>query len=194
MYHHRRHGPERAPAASRVAREPGDRRDRPAAHRGSPRQPRRNRSARSRRAMGHRRRLRGRSAALRKDPGVARVRCRGPFASEQRFAALLECCRYDPGQALPFERFLADGALDWLPARHESHRVAAWASVQLRQDIEKVVADGVTFYRPEWQGIARREARVIRDEGERVVCSLWALGGPLADRLILDRSGWIIQS
>ena len=133
-------------------------------------------------------------AALMKDQGVARVRYRGPFASEQLFTTLLECFRYGPGQALPFERFLADGGLDWLPAPHESHRVAAWATVQLRQDIEKVVADGVTFYRPEWQGIARREARVIRDEGERVVCSLWALGGPLEDRLILDRSGEIIEA
>lgn len=133
-------------------------------------------------------------ASLMKDQGVARVRYRGPFPSEQLFTTLLECFRYDPGQALPLERFLADGGLDWLPAPYESHRVAAWATVQLRQDIEKVVADGVTFYRPEWQGIARREARVIRDDGERVVCSLWALGGPLEDRLILDRSGEIHEA
>ena len=130
-------------------------------------------------------------ATLMKDQGVARVRYRGPFPSEQLFTTLLECFRYDPGQALPLERFLADGGLDWLPAPYESHRVAAWATVQLRQGIDKVVADGVTFYRPEWQGIARREARVVRDDGERVVCSLWALGGPLEDRLVLDRSGEI---
>jgi hypothetical protein len=133
-------------------------------------------------------------ASLMKDQGVARVRYRGPFPSEQLFTTLLECFRYDPGQALPLERFLADGALDWLPAPYESHRVAAWATVQLRQDIDKVVADGVTFYRPEWQGIARREARVVRDDGERVVCSLWALGGPLEDRLVLDRSGEILEA
>lgn len=133
-------------------------------------------------------------ASLMKDQGVARVRYRGPFPSEQLFTTLLECFRYDPGQALPLERFLADGGLDWLPAPYESHRVAAWATVQLRQDIDKVVADGVTFYRPEWQGIARREARVIRDDGDRVVCSLWALGGPLEDRLILDRSGEILEA
>jgi len=133
-------------------------------------------------------------ASLMKDQGVARVRYRGPFPSEQLFTTLLECFRYDPGQALPLERFLADGGLDWLPAPYESHRVAAWATVQLRQDIDKVVADGVTFYRPESQGIARREARVIRDDGERVVCSLWALGGPLEDRLVLDRSGEIQEA
>jgi hypothetical protein len=133
-------------------------------------------------------------AALMKDQGAARVRYRGPFASEQLFTTLLECFRYDPSQALPLERFRADGGLDWLPAPYESHRVAAWATVQLRQDIDKVVADGVTFYRPEWQGIARREPRVIRDNGERVVCSLWALGGPIEDRLVLDRSGEILEA
>jgi hypothetical protein len=133
-------------------------------------------------------------ASLMKDQGVARVRYRGPFPTEQLFTTLLECFRYDPGQALPLERFLADGGLDWLPAPYESHRVAAWATVQLRQDIDKVVADGVTFYRPEWQGIARRDARVIRDDGERVVCSLWALGGPLEDRLVLDRTGEILDA
>src|SRR6266545_56617 len=100
-------------------------------------------------------------ASLMKDQGVARVRYRGPFPSEQLFTTLLECFRYDPGQALPLERFMADGGLDWLPAPYESHRVAAWATVQLRQDIDKVVADGVTFYRPEWQGIARESAPAL---------------------------------
>jgi len=133
-------------------------------------------------------------ASLMKDQGRARARYRGPFPSEQLFTTLLECFRYDPGQALPLERFLADGGLDWLPAPYESHRVAAWATVQLRQGVDKVIADGVTFYRPEWQGIARRDARVIRDEGERVVCSLWAMGGPLEDRLVLDRSGEIVEA
>ncbi|HEX9409711.1 MAG TPA: hypothetical protein VGA23_08680 [Methylomirabilota bacterium] len=133
-------------------------------------------------------------ASLMKDQGIARVRYRGPFPSEQLFTSLLEAFRHDPTQALPLERFLADGGLDWLPAPFESHHVAPWVTVQLRQSIDKVVADGVIFYRPEWQGIKRREARVIRDEGERVICSLWALGGPLEDRLILDRSGEILEA
>jgi len=133
-------------------------------------------------------------ASLMKDQGLARARYRGPFPSEQLFTSLLESFRHDPAQALPLERFLADGGLDWLPAPFESHQVAAWVTVQLRQHIDKVVADGVTFYRPEWQGIKRREPRVIRDEAERVVCSLWALGGPLEDRLTLDRSGEILDA
>jgi hypothetical protein len=133
-------------------------------------------------------------AALMKDQGVARVRYRGPFPTEQLFTSLLESFRHDPAQALPLERFLADGELDWLPAPYESHQVAPWVTVQLRLDIDKVVADGVAFYRPEWQGIQRREPRVVREEGERVICSLWALGGPLEDRLILDRSGEILAA
>ena len=133
-------------------------------------------------------------ASLMKDQGRARVRYRGPFPSEQLFTSLLEAFRHDPTQALPLERFLADGGLDWLPAPFESHHVAPWVTVQLRQDIDKVVADGVIFYRPVWQGIKRREPRLIRDDGERVICSLWALGGPLEDRLVLDRSGEILDA
>ena len=133
-------------------------------------------------------------AAMMKDQGLARARYRGPFPSEQLFTSLLESFRYDPGQSLPLERFLADGGLDWLPAPFESHQVAPWVTVQLRQDIDKVVAGGMVFYRSEWQGIKRREPRVVRDEGERVICSLWALGGPLEDRLILDRSGEILEA
>ncbi|HUO65820.1 MAG TPA: hypothetical protein VMT97_19040 [Terriglobales bacterium] len=133
-------------------------------------------------------------ASLMKDQGLARARYRGPFPSEQLFTSLLESFRHDPAQTLPLERFLADGGLDWLPAPFESHQVAAWVTVQLRQHIDKVVADGVTFYRSEWQGIKRREPRVIRDEAERVVCSLWALGGPLEDRLTLDPSGEILDA
>lgn len=132
-------------------------------------------------------------AALMKDQGVARVRYRGPFPSEQLFTTLLECFRYDPGQALPLERFLADGGLDWLPAPYESHQVAPWVTVRLREGIDTVVADGVAFSRPDWQGVVRREPRVVREAGERVVCSLWALGGPIEDRLVLDRSGEVLE-
>src|SRR5262244_256890 len=133
-------------------------------------------------------------AALMKDQGLPRTRYRGPFPTEQLFTSLLESFRHDPTQALPLERFLADGGLDWLPAPYESHQVAPWVTVQLRQGIEKVVADGVTFYRTEWQGIKRREPRVIREDGERAICSLWALGGPLEDRLVLDHSGEILEA
>ena len=34
---------------------------------------------------------------------------------------------------------------------------------------------------------------MIRDDGERVVCSLWALGRSLEDRLMLDRAGEVLE-
>ncbi len=132
-------------------------------------------------------------AGLMKDQGASGVRYRGPYPTEQLFTALLECFRYDAREALPLERFLADRALDWQPAPFETHHVAPWVSVQLRHEVEKVMADGVAFYRTQWQGVMRREPRVVRGEGDRVICSLWALGGPLQDVLILDRSGEVLE-
>lgn len=133
-------------------------------------------------------------AGLMKDRGLATVRYRGPYPTEQLFTALLECFRYASGERLPLERFLADGGLDWHPAPFETLHVRPGVVVQLRHEIEKVVVDGTVFYRPEWQEIRRREPRVVRAEGDRVVCSLWALGGPLEDRLVLDRTGEILES
>jgi hypothetical protein len=128
-------------------------------------------------------------AGLMKDRGVVTVRYRGPFPTEQLFTALLECFRYDAREALPLERFLEDGALAWHPAPFESHHVAPGVVAQLRHEVEKVTVDGVAFYRVDWQEVRRREPRVVRPDGDRVVCSLWALGGPLVDRVVLDRDG-----
>lgn len=133
-------------------------------------------------------------AGLMKDHGVATVRYRGPYPTEQLFTALLECFRYDTTEALPLERFLADGGLDWHPAPFETHHVTPGVVVQLRHEVDKVILDGVPFYRAEWQGIRRREPRVIRADGDRVVCSLWALNGPIEDRLVLDRSGEVRET
>jgi hypothetical protein len=133
-------------------------------------------------------------AGLMKDAGIASVRYRGPYPTEQLFTALLECFRYAAGEALPLERFLADGGLEWHPAPFETHHVTPGVVVQLRHEIEKVTVDGVAFYRAEWQDIRRREPRVVRADGERVVCSLWALGGPIEDRLVLDRRGEVLEA
>lgn len=133
-------------------------------------------------------------AGLMKDHGVVTVRYRGPYPTEQLFTALLECFRYAADEGLPLERFLADGGLDWHPAPFEAQHVRPGVVVQLRHEIEKVTVDGATFYRPEWQDIRRREPRVVRSDGDRVICSLWALGGPLEDRLVLDRTGEILES
>lgn len=132
-------------------------------------------------------------AGLMKDHGVASVRYRGPYPTEQLFTALLECFRYDAREALPLERFLADGALDWHPAPFETHHVAPGVVVHFRHEVEKVTVDGVMFYRPEWQEIRRREPRVIREDGDHLVCSLWALGGSIEDRLVLDRRGEVLD-
>ncbi|HEU4439252.1 MAG TPA: hypothetical protein VFT36_08375 [Methylomirabilota bacterium] len=133
-------------------------------------------------------------AGLMKDHGVASVRYRGPYPTEQLFSALLECFRYDAREALPLERFLADGGLDWHPAPFETHHVAPGVEVHLRHEVEKVTVDGVMFYRAEWQAVRRREPRVVREAGDRLVCSLWALGGPIEDRLVLDRRGDVLDA
>jgi hypothetical protein len=134
-------------------------------------------------------------AGLMKDQGVSRVRYRGPYPTEQLFTSLLESFRYDPSVGDPLDRFMDDGALDWLPAPHERHHVLPHITVQLRHEIDKVVIDDVAFYRRDWQDITRREPRVVRGEGnDRVVCSLWALGRSIEDRLVLDRSGEVLDA
>ena len=131
-------------------------------------------------------------AGLMKDQGLARVRYRGPYPSESLFTALLECFRHDPEASEPLERFVSEPGLDWLPAPHERHWVADGVCVQLRQELDKAVLDGVAFYRPDWQGIGRREPRTIRAEAERRICSLWALGRALEDRAVLARDGEVL--
>jgi hypothetical protein len=132
-------------------------------------------------------------AGLMTDRGVARVRYRGPYPTEHLFTTLLESFRYDASLDDPLGRFMDGGALDWLPAPHESHHVAAGVSIRLRHEIDAVVLDGDTFYRADWQGVIRRESRVVRRAGERVICSLWALGRPIEDRLVLDRAGEVLE-
>ena len=133
-------------------------------------------------------------AGLMKDQGVSRVRYRGPYPTEQLFTSLLESFRYDPSVGDPFDRFMDGGALDWLPAPHERHHVAPGITVQLRHEIDKVVMDGATFYRRDWQDVTRREPRIVRKEDDRAVCSLWALGRSIEDRLVLDRSGEVLEA
>lgn len=133
-------------------------------------------------------------AGLMKDQGLARVRYRGPYPSEALFTALLECFRHDPTATAPLDRFLDGGDLDWLPAPHERHWVAEGVCAQMREDLDKVVAHGLAFYRTDWQAVTRREPRVIRAVGDRRICSLWALGRPLEDRLVLSPTGEVLEA
>jgi len=133
-------------------------------------------------------------AGLMKDQGVTRVRYRGPYPTEHLFTALLESFRYDPQVADPLDRFMDGGHLDWLPAPHERHHVAPDVSVQLRHEIDTVTLGGARFYRRDWQEVIRREPRVVRTDGDRTICSLWALGRSIEDRLVLDRAGEVIEA
>jgi len=132
-------------------------------------------------------------AGLMKDKGVARVRYRGPYPTEQLFTALLESFRYAGTVDDPLGRFMDGGALDWLPAPFERHVVGAGVTVHLRHGVDKVVLDDAAFYRERWQDVIRREPRLVREDGGRVVCSLVACGRTIEDRLVLDRAGEIAE-
>jgi hypothetical protein len=127
------------------------------------------------------------------DQGAGRVRYRGPYPTETLFAALLESFRYDADAASPLDRFVSGEPLDWLPAPHERHHVAGGVVVQLREEVDKVVLGGAPYYRRDWQGVIRREPRVVRRDGPRIVCSLWALGQAIEDRLVLDETGEVVE-
>ena len=127
-------------------------------------------------------------AALAKDQGTPRLRYGGPFATEGLFTALLESFRFDAGGDDPLREFL-DGRLAWVPAPHERHFPAPGLCVQLRERLEKVVLDGRTYYRHDWQSVRRHASRRVHDVGDRVHCSLWALGTAIEDHAILSRSG-----
>ncbi len=131
-------------------------------------------------------------ASLLIDQGTPRVHYRGPYATEQLFTSLLESFRYDPTAGSPLEEFMR-GDLSWSPAPHEKLFSPAGAYVQLRDGIEKVVFRGRPYYRRLWQGVIRGEPRVAREDGERVICSLWALGEAIEDHLILDRNGEVLS-
>ena len=131
-------------------------------------------------------------AALAKDQGTPRVRYRGPFPTEQLFTALLECFRFDAGVADPLGAFVA-GDLEWSPAPHERHFTAPGVCAQLRERLEKVTLDGRTYYRHDWQSVRRHAPRRVHDVGDRVHCSLWALGAAVADHAILSRAGEVVS-
>ncbi len=149
-------------------------------------------------------------AALAADQGVRSVRYRGPYPTEQLFWALMECFRFTSEVPDPVAAFTEDAEavfaagesretpLDWTPAPHERLFLDDGVCVQLRDGVEKVWWDGRTYYRREWQGLHRREHRVIRTAGSpvgerRFVAGLEAGGRPLEDHVVLDARGLVIE-
>lgn len=132
-------------------------------------------------------------ARLAAEQGASRLRYEAPYPTEQLFLALLESFRW-MGQdvADPLLAFMS-GALTWTPAPHtrafESDRVY----VQRRDRIEKIAVEGRAFYRPDWQGVGRRAARVVRDAGGTVRASLQALGVVLEDHVVLAPDGGVLD-
>ncbi len=124
--------------------------------------------------------------------GVERLAYAGPYPTEQLFTALLESFRYVSDAPDPLAAFMA-GGVEWEPAPHERLFPEMGLYVQLRTRVEKVVFRGTAYYRPDWQGVARHTPRRVRDTRAGVVCSLWALGRPLEDHLLLSREGALLR-
>jgi hypothetical protein len=127
-------------------------------------------------------------AALAADAGRARLAYRGPYPTEALFLTLLESFRYEATGGDPLAAFRA-GGLGWVPAPHERACPSPGVTVHLRERVEKVVWRERVYYRPDWQGVHRHAPRRVRDAGDAVICSLWALGEPIEDHLRLDADG-----
>ena len=132
-------------------------------------------------------------ARLAADQGVSTLRYDAPYPTEQLFLALLESFRWTgPDVADPLAAFMA-GALAWIPAPHTRSFEPGDVYVQRRARIDKIVAGGRAFYRPDWQGVGRRTPRVIRDAGGTVRASLQVLGVVLEDQVVLDPEGVVLD-
>jgi hypothetical protein len=132
-------------------------------------------------------------ARLAAEQGATALRYDAPYPTEQLFLALLESFRWTGADVVdPLVAFM-NGALAWSPAPHtrtfESDRVY----VQHRDRIEKIGVDGRAFYRPDWQGVGRRTARVVRDADDTVRASLQALGVVLEDHAVLAPDGGVLD-
>jgi hypothetical protein len=125
-------------------------------------------------------------AALARDQGVTRLTYDGPFPSEALFLALLECFHPDPVDD-PLRRFIA-GDLGWTPAPF-TPSFDGPIYVQSRERIEKVVWRGRAYYREDWGAVRRRAHLRVQDAADGVRCSLWALGAPIEDHLVLAPDG-----
>src|SRR5207237_1665056 len=133
-------------------------------------------------------------ARLAGEQGVGVVRYDAPYPTEALFLALLESFRYVPTDAPDPSAAFASGALAWTPAPHEVtiERDGIW--VQQRARIEKVVAGGRVYYRPDWQGVRRRAPRAVRDADHTVRASLVVLGRVVEDHVVLATDGRVLDT
>jgi hypothetical protein len=99
----------------------------------------------------------------------------------------------------PLELFMR-GDLVWMPHAHERSFDPRGVYVQSRLQsrdhsrVEKIVWRGRAYYRDAWQGVERHAVHRLRDDGARVVGSLWALGEPLEDHVVLSREGDVLET
>jgi hypothetical protein len=138
-------------------------------------------------------------AALAVDQARGPLAYRGPYPTEQLFLALLESFAFAPdgpsdsmGAEHPLELFMG-GGLVWIPRPHERTFDPRGVYVQTRERVEKLVWRGRAYYRDVWQGVERHAVHRLRDDGERVVGALWALGGPIEDHVVLSRAGDVLE-
>jgi hypothetical protein len=137
-------------------------------------------------------------AALAADQGRGPLEYRGPYPTEQLFLALLESFRWQPvssddlvGVPDPLAVFNA-GGLRWTPAPHARTFAPGGVYVQWRDRVEKVVWRGRAYYRADWQGVERHASHRVHDAGGHVHATLWALGAPLEDHLVLGPDGAVL--
>jgi hypothetical protein len=132
-------------------------------------------------------------AALAREQGVDELRYDGPWPTEALFLTLLESFRFEPADVNDPRAAFASGALVWRPAPYEvAIERGVW--VQRRERIEKIVAGGRAYYRPDWQGVRRLAPRAVRDSGDTVRASLIALGRVLEDHVVLAPDGRVLET
>jgi len=133
-------------------------------------------------------------ARLAVEQGVGVLRYDAPWPTEALFLALLESFRYVPDDAPDPRAAFGSGALAWTPAPHDVAIESGNVWVQRRERIDKIVAGGRAYYRPEWQNIRRLTPRVVRDQDDTVRASLMALGRIVEDHLVLAADGTVVEA
>ena len=126
-------------------------------------------------------------ATLARDAGGAGLVYQGPYPGEQLFLTLVESFTYTAAED-PLAAFVR-GELRWVPAPHERVFIEADLHVQLREGVDAVTWRGRKYHRATWQSLERYAPRRVHDVGDRVRCSIWALGRPIEDHLELTRDG-----